>query len=180
VGVAFSNGRQLASGTLALVLFLSGTATFAQTPANPTPPPPPPDTTTTVEKPDDVPPAPETQPPSEPPTPAPTKPDAPEQKTEHVPLFVEPIPQQRRGVLAALFVLSQALGGLIGDPLNGLLFDLFGSYRPLFLMMVGYTVCAFVAVLFVPRGAGEADTGPAVEQATPEKMGAITPARAAT
>jgi len=96
------------------------------------------------------------------------------------PLFVEPIPQQRRGVLAALFVLSQALGGLIGDPLNGLLFDLFGSYRPLFLMMVGYTVCAFVAVLFVPRGAGEADTGPAVEQATPEKMGAITPARAAT
>jgi len=85
VGVAFSNGRQLASGTLALVLFLSGTATFAQTPANPTPPPPPPDTTTTVEKPDDVPPAPETQPPSEPPTPAPTKPDAPEQKTEHVP-----------------------------------------------------------------------------------------------
>jgi len=34
------------------------------------------------------------------------------------PLFVEPIPEQRRGVLAALFVLSMALGGLVGDPLN--------------------------------------------------------------
>ena len=26
--------------------------------------------------------------------------------------------------------------------------------------MSGYTALAFVAVLFVPRGAGEADTGP--------------------
>ena len=53
-----------------------------------------------------------------------------------------------------------ALGGAIGDPLNGSLFDLFGGYRPLFLIMAGYTALAFVAVLFVPRGAGEADTGP--------------------
>ena len=45
------------------------------------------------------------------------------------PLFVEPIPRQRRGVLAALFLLSMALGGAIGDPLNGSLFDLFGGYR---------------------------------------------------
>ena len=76
------------------------------------------------------------------------------------PLFVEPIPRQRRGVVAALYLLSMALGGAIGDPMNGALFDLFGSYRPLFLMMAGYTALAFVAVLFVPRGAGEADTGP--------------------
>jgi predicted MFS family arabinose efflux permease len=76
------------------------------------------------------------------------------------PLFVEPIPRRRRGVLAALFLLCMALGGAIGDPLNGSLFDLFGGYRPLFLMMAGYTALAFVAVLFVPRGAGEADTGP--------------------
>ncbi len=76
------------------------------------------------------------------------------------PLFVEPIPRERRGVLAALFLLCMALGGAIGDPLNGALFDLFGGYRPLFLMMAGYTALAFVAVLFVPRGAGEADTGP--------------------
>ena len=27
-------------------------------------------------------------------------------------------------------------------------------------MMAAYTALAFVAVLFVPRGAGEADTGP--------------------
>src|SRR5690606_34241172 len=40
------------------------------------------------------------------------------------PLFVEPIPRARRGVLAALFLLSMALGGAIGDPLNGGLFDL--------------------------------------------------------
>ena len=76
------------------------------------------------------------------------------------PLFIEPIPRQRRGVLAALFLLSMALGGAIGDPLNGGLFDLLGGYRPLFLMMAGYTALAFVAVLFVPRGAGEADSGP--------------------
>ena len=63
------------------------------------------------------------------------------------PLFVEPIPRQRRGVLAALFLLCMALGGAIGDPLNGGLFDLFGSYRPLFLIMAGYTALAFVAVL---------------------------------
>ena len=53
-----------------------------------------------------------------------------------------------------------ALGGAIGDPLNGSIFDLLDGYRPMFLMMAGYTALAFVAVLFVPRGAGEADTGP--------------------
>lgn len=76
------------------------------------------------------------------------------------PLFVEPIPRQHRGVLAALYLLCMALGGAIGDPLNGGLFDLTGSYRPMFLLMAGYTALAFVAVLLVPRGAGEADTGP--------------------
>jgi maltose/moltooligosaccharide transporter len=73
------------------------------------------------------------------------------------PLFVEPIPRARRGVLSALFVLCIALGGAIGDPMNGALFDLFGGYRPLFLIMAVYTAMAFVAVLRVPRGAGEAD-----------------------
>jgi MFS family permease len=77
------------------------------------------------------------------------------------PLFVEPIPRQRRGVLAAMFLLSMALGGAIGDPLNGRVFDLVDGYRPMFLMMAGYTALAFVAVIFVPRGSGEADTGPA-------------------
>ena len=72
------------------------------------------------------------------------------------PLFVEPIPRQHRGVLAALFLLSMALGGAIGDPLNGSLFELFGGYRPLFLMMATYTTLAFVSVLLIPRGAGEA------------------------
>ena len=45
------------------------------------------------------------------------------------PLFVEPVPPARRGVLAALFLLSMAFAGMIGDPLNGALFDLFDSYR---------------------------------------------------
>ena len=72
------------------------------------------------------------------------------------PLFVEPIPREHRGVLSALFVLSMALGGAIGDPLNGSLFDLFGSYRPMFLMMAVYTALAFVTVFLVPRGVGEA------------------------
>jgi maltose/moltooligosaccharide transporter len=76
------------------------------------------------------------------------------------PLFIEPIPPQHRGVLGALFLVSIALGGAIGDPLNGSLFDLFAGYRPLFLMMATYTALAFVAVLLVPRGAGEAGTGP--------------------
>ena len=80
------------------------------------------------------------------------------------PLFVEPVPRDRRGVLASLFLLCNALGGAIGDPLNGRLFDLFNGYRPMFLVMATYTALAFVAVLAVPRGAGEADTGPDVTQ----------------
>ena len=44
--------------------------------------------------------------------------------------------------------------------MNGSLFELAGGYRPLFLMMASYTMLAFVAVLLVPRGAGEAGTGP--------------------
>ena len=75
------------------------------------------------------------------------------------PLFVEPIPRQQRGVLAALFLLCMAAGA-IGDPLNGALFDLFDSYRPMFVIMTVYTTLAFVAVLCVPRGVGEAGTGP--------------------
>jgi maltose/moltooligosaccharide transporter len=74
------------------------------------------------------------------------------------PLFIEPVPRRRRGILAALFLLCIALGGAIGDPLNGSLFDLFGSYRPLFMVMAVYTALAFAAVLMVSRGTGEADT----------------------
>jgi len=77
------------------------------------------------------------------------------------PLFVEPVPRERRGVLASLFLLCNALGGAIGDPLNGRIFDLLNGYRALFILMACYTALAFVAVLFVPRGAGEADTGTA-------------------
>jgi maltose/moltooligosaccharide transporter len=72
------------------------------------------------------------------------------------PLFVEPVPRSRRGALAALFLLSMALGGALGDPLNGFIFDLAGSYRPLCRMMALYTTLAFIVVLFIPRGAGEA------------------------
>jgi len=78
------------------------------------------------------------------------------------PLFVDPVKRHSRGVLASMFLLCTALGGAIGDPLNGRLFDLLDGYRALFLLMAGYTVLAFVAVLFIPRGAGEVDTGPDV------------------
>ena len=70
------------------------------------------------------------------------------------------MPQERRGILAAMFLLSIALGGAIGDPLNGSLFDLFGGYRRLFSMMAVHTALAFAAVLVIPRGTGEADTAP--------------------
>ncbi len=76
------------------------------------------------------------------------------------PLFVEPVPRERRGVLASLFLLCNALGGAIGDPMNGRIFDFLNGYRALFIVMACYTALAFVAVLFVPRGAGEANTGP--------------------
>jgi MFS family permease len=68
------------------------------------------------------------------------------------PLFVEPVPPERRGVLAALFLLSMALGGAIGDPLNGSLFDLFGSYRLMFLMMATYAAAGFLVVRRLPAG----------------------------
>ena len=71
------------------------------------------------------------------------------------PLFVEPVPTEHRGVLGALYVLCMALGGALGDPLNGGLFDLFGSYRALFLMMAVYSGLAVLAVLAVPGGTGE-------------------------
>ena len=83
------------------------------------------------------------------------------------PLFVEPIPREQRGVLSALFLLCIALGGAIGDPMNGALFDLFGTYRPLFLMMATYTALAFVAVLAIPRGAGEAESSHAHPERSP-------------
>ena len=75
------------------------------------------------------------------------------------PLFVEPVPSARRGTLASVFLLCSALGGAVGDPLNGRLFDLLGGYRALFPLMAGYTALAFVAVWRIPRGVGEADTG---------------------
>lgn len=75
------------------------------------------------------------------------------------PLLIELVPRQIRGVLASLFLLCMALGGAIGDPLNGRLFDLLNSYRALFLLMACYIALAFVAVFFIPRGVGEADTG---------------------
>ena len=59
---------------------------------------------------------------------------------------------------AGLYLLCMALGGAIGDPMNGRLFDAFGGYRPLFLMMALYSGIAMVTTLLVPRGAGEADT----------------------
>ncbi|MCC6164418.1 MAG: MFS transporter [Acidobacteria bacterium] len=72
------------------------------------------------------------------------------------PLFVEPIPPQQRGMVSSVFLLSMAFGGAIGDPLNGAIFDAAGSYRPLFMSMAVYTALAFMAMLKVPRGAGEA------------------------
>ena len=76
------------------------------------------------------------------------------------PLFIEQIPRRSRGVLAALYLLCMALGGAIGDPLNGTIFDLVNGYRPLFLVMAVYTTLAFITVLLIPRGTGEAGTGP--------------------
>ncbi len=76
------------------------------------------------------------------------------------PLFIEQIPRHQRGVLAAIYLLCMALGGAVGDPLNGGLFDLFQGYRPLFLIMAVYTALAIVVVLRIPRGTGEAETGP--------------------
>jgi maltose/moltooligosaccharide transporter len=76
------------------------------------------------------------------------------------PLFIEPIAREKRGVLASLYLLAMALGGMIGDPLNGAVFDVLHGYRALFLLMAVYAALAAVAVYLVPRGAGEAGTGP--------------------
>ena len=73
------------------------------------------------------------------------------------PLFVEPVPSHRRGLLTSLYLLAMAFGGALGDPFNGRLFDASGSYRPMFLLMAAYSALAVVAVLAIPRGAGEAD-----------------------
>jgi predicted MFS family arabinose efflux permease len=76
------------------------------------------------------------------------------------PLFVELVPKPLRGILASLYLLCMGLGGALGDPFNGVIFDFFGSYRQLFLVMASYTALAFVAVMMIPRGVGEVGTGP--------------------
>ena len=76
------------------------------------------------------------------------------------PLFVEPVPPQRRESSPRCSCCRWRSVARIGDPLNGRIFDIYNSYRPLFLMMAVYTALAFVAVLFVPQRAGEAETGP--------------------
>jgi len=75
------------------------------------------------------------------------------------PLFVEPVPPSLRGVLASLYLLCMGLGGAVGDPLNGMLFDLLGGYGPLFLVMATYAVLALLAVMMIPPGTGEAEAG---------------------
>ena len=76
------------------------------------------------------------------------------------PMFIELVPRRIRGVLASLFLLCSALGGAVGDPLNGRVFDLLNGYRAMFLLMACYIALGLVAVLFIRRGVGEADTGP--------------------
>lgn len=76
------------------------------------------------------------------------------------PMFIELVPPRIRGVLASLFLLCSALGGAVGDPLNGRIFDFLNGYRAMFLLMACYIALGFVAVLFIRRGVGEADTGP--------------------
>jgi MFS family permease len=76
------------------------------------------------------------------------------------PLFVELVPKPLRGILASLYLLCMGLGGALGDPFNGVIFDFLGSYRQLFLVMASYTALAFVAVMMIPRGVGEVGTGP--------------------
>jgi hypothetical protein len=51
-----------------------------------------------------------------------------------------------------------AFGGALGDPLNGGIFDLVSGYRPLFFIMTAYTALAFLAVLAIPPGTGEAES----------------------
>lgn len=77
------------------------------------------------------------------------------------PLVIEPMRRESRGVFSAIFFLCMALGGLAGDPLNGVVFEWMGTRRWLFALMAVYTAAACVAVLCIPKGAGEADTGPA-------------------
>jgi MFS family permease len=76
------------------------------------------------------------------------------------PLFVELVPKPLRGILASLYLLCMGLGGALGDPFNGVIFDMLGGYRQLFLVMASYTALAFVAVMLIPRGVGEVGTGP--------------------
>jgi predicted MFS family arabinose efflux permease len=72
------------------------------------------------------------------------------------PLFIERVAPSNRGILTSVFLLSMALGGAVGDPVNGRLFDAFAGYRPMFLLMCAYTTLAVLAVWLIPRGAGEA------------------------
>ena len=79
------------------------------------------------------------------------------------PAGLDPHPALHVGALQA------QRGGAIGDPLNGVVFDLLGGYRPLFLVMALYASLALVAVMLIPRGIGEADTGPGAPISEPAR-----------
>ncbi len=66
-------------------------------------------------------------------------------------------------MLAALYLLCMALGGAIGDPLNGGLFDLVDGYRPLFVHMSVYARSRSPPTWRSRAGAGEAGSATDLE-----------------
>jgi len=59
-------------------------------------------------------------------------------------------------VLYGLVLFSGSLGGAVGPLMAGLIFDVTGSYRPVFFVLIGMAVLGFllVTLLLRPRSAG--------------------------
>jgi hypothetical protein len=75
------------------------------------------------------------------------------------PLVIELVPRERRGVLAALLVFCMALGWR-NRPFERSVARPPGKLPVAVPIPGGYAAAALVAVRLVPRGAGEAETGP--------------------
>ncbi|MFO0985018.1 MAG: hypothetical protein U1E76_25365 [Planctomycetota bacterium] len=73
-----------------------------------------------------------------------------------MPMAFEILPAGRAGSVAAVLMLSQAIAGILGPAMLGLVFDVMSTKRPLFLLLAAALLLAFALLASLEAGFGEA------------------------
>jgi maltose/moltooligosaccharide transporter len=76
------------------------------------------------------------------------------------PMALELSQPSQVGTYSGLFVMCQYGAGIFGPPVLGLVFDLVGSKRPMFLVVAIYAVLSLVLILRIRKGVAEAEAPP--------------------